>query len=136
MGIAQEILNKLNPLEQDKLLKALKEKDAVLAQKLDDGRITIEDLAFLSPGNLAKLMQKIDSKDLGLSLRLGSKEVRKYVLKNVSKGTRSDIEEILNGPPKAVSEVEKSVNKILGVLKSMIEKGDVALDKGEDDPLI
>lgn len=136
MGIAQEILNKLNPTEQDKLLKRLREKDALLARKLDEGRLTLEDLAFLSQGNLAKLLQKIDSKDLGLSLRLGSNNLRDYVLNNVSKGTKSDIEEILNGPPKAVSEVEKSVKKILKVLNSMIEKGDLSLDKGGDDPLV
>jgi len=136
MGIAQEILNKLNPTEQDKLLKALREKDAVLAKKLDEGRLTIEDLLFLRPEMLAKLLQKIDPQDLGLSLRLGSGEVAKYVLENVSKGTKADLEEILNGPPQAVSEIEKSVQKILTALKAMIEKGDVYLDKGGDDPLI
>ena len=136
MGIAQEILNKLNPLEQDKLLKALRERDAVLAQKLDEGRLTMEDLISLKPEMLAKLLQKIDSQDLGLSLRLGSEELREYILKNVSKGTKADVEDILNGPPMAVSEIEKSVKKILKVLKSMIEKGDIYLDKGGDDPLI
>lgn len=136
MGIAQEILNKLKPMEQEKLLKALREKDAVLAQRLDEGRLTIEDLALLKPEMLAKLMQKVDAKDLGLSLRLGSENLRDFVLNNVSKGTKSDILEILNGPPQAVSEIEKSVEKILKMLKNMIEKGDISLDKGGDDPLI
>ena len=136
MGIAQEILNKLNHTEQETLLKALREKDAILAQRLDEGRLTIEDLALLKPEMLAKLMQKIDAKDLGLSLRLGSENLRDFVLNNVSKGTKSDILEILNGPPQAVSEIEKSVEKILKVLKNMIKKGDIYLDKGGDDPLI
>jgi flagellar motor switch protein FliG len=136
MGIAQEILNILKPMEQEKLLKALREKDAVLAKRLDEGRLTIEDLALLKPEMLAKLMQKVDAKDLGLSLRLGSENLRDFVLNNVSKGTKSDILEILNGPPQAVSEIEKSVEKILKVLKNMIEKGDIFLDKGGDDPLI
>lgn len=136
MGIAQEILNKLNPTEQDKLLKALREKDAVLAKKLDEGRLTIEDLALLKPEMLAKLLQKIEMKHLGLSLRLGTENLREFILSNVSKGNKVDILEILNGPPQAVSEIEKSVEKILKVLKVMIEKGDVYLDKGGDDPFI
>jgi len=136
MGIAQEILNKLGPSEQEKLLKALREKDAILAKKLDEGRLTIEDLAYLRPEMLAKLLQKIDARDIGLSLRLASGELRKYVLENVSKGSRADLKEMLNGPPQAVSEIEKSLQKILTVLKGMIEKGDVYLDKGGDDPVI
>jgi len=96
--------------------------------------LTIEDIQFLTPKAFAILVQDVDIEDIGLLLRIGSDNLKDYVLKNVSKKIKAEILEVYNGAPKRVSEVELSAEKVLKTLFLLMEKEGFNIN--EDDILI
>jgi len=126
---AAKLLAGLDRTSQRSILEIIEKKNPEMAQLLRDNMISLEDLQYLTVKMLQELLQEIKLADLGLALRISSKDLREHILLNVSKTIRKDLEDILTGPPQAVSKVEEAAMRVLDIVRDMADKGKLVLSK-------
>lgn len=133
---ALAIVSALPPESRDSVLKLLAEKDSVLASYLKSNLISLEDLQYLSIKMLVSFLREISLKDLGLALKISSKELKEFLFKNVSSSMKLEIEETLNGKLVPVSKAYEAQEKILIILRKRLEEGKMVINKDKNDPLV
>jgi flagellar motor switch protein FliG len=130
---AAKMLMGLGPAAQKKLLEQIKAKDPVMAEKLEQNLISMEDLQYLTTAMLVGLLRDVNLEKFGLALRTIDQSIAQKLLDTVSTGIRLDIEEGLKGKPRAVSEVEEAQKEILDVLRKKIEMGHIVINPDGDE---
>ena len=115
---AAKMLSGLDGAAQERVLVDIAKRDPAMAEKLRKNMITFEDLQLLTVKMLVELLQEIDIQDLALGLRIASSELKEFVLNNVSKNIRNEIEDVLLGPPKSVAQVNQSIEKIMETVRA------------------
>ena len=130
---AAKMLSGLDGAAQERVLEDIAKRDPDMAEKLRKNMITFEDLQFLTVKMLVELLHEIDLQDLALGLRIASKELKEYVLGNISNNMRKEIEEVLLGPPKSVSQVNQSIEKIMEIVRKKASKGQLIFNKNNEE---
>jgi len=133
---AIEMLQGLDLAAQQSLLSDIARRDPEMAIKLKQNMVTFDDLQYLTVGMMKRLLQEIQLDDLGLALRGASKEVTQHLLNMFSTGMKRDIEDILKGKPRALSEVLEAQKKIMDVVLKLREKGEIVLSKDKSEKLV
>lgn len=126
---ALELLQNLDLASQQSLLADMARQDPEMAIKLKAKLVTFDDLQFLTQAMMGKLWSKTMLQDWGLALRGSSGEVKNHILSLLSKNNRSDLEELLKGKPRALSEVMEAQKTIMDVVLEMRERGEIVLSK-------
>jgi flagellar motor switch protein FliG len=126
---ALELLQNLDLASQQSLLADIARRDPEMAIKLKSKLVTFDDLQFLTQAMMGKLWSKTMLQDWGLALRGSSGEVKNHILSLLSKNNRSDLEELLKGKPRALSEVMEAQKTIMDVVLEMRERGEIVLSK-------
>lgn len=133
-GIAKaaEILNRCDRKTSDRLLQALEEADAELAEKIRKLMFVFEDLVNVPDQGIRELLKEVDNKDLVVALKTASEELKAKIFKNLSKRAAQMLEEDLAvlGPVR-LSEVEQAQQKILEVARRLEKEGRIVLAGGE-----
>jgi flagellar motor switch protein FliG len=133
---AIEMLQGLDLAAQQSLLSDIARRDPEMAIKLKQNMVTFDDLQYLTVGMMKRLLQDIQLDDLGLALRGASKEVTQHLLNMFSSGMKRDIEDILKGKPRPLSEVLEAQKKIMDVVLKLREKGEIVLSKDKSEKLV
>lgn len=131
---AAKMLAGLDAKAQQRILEDIAQKNPEMAAALRESMVTFDDLQYLSVKMLQELLREIKIKDLALGLRIGSPELKQKILSNISGGLRSEIEEVLLGPPKPVDQVQEAVTRVMEVVRTKVEKGELVFRK--DDELV
>jgi flagellar motor switch protein FliG len=126
---AAAMLAGLNPEERVKVLSRIAERDPQMAEQLKKNMVTFEDLQYITQKMLVELMREISLDDLALGLRLGSDELKNFILSNVSKTIKQDIEDILNGKPQQKNIVLESQENIMKIVRAKLDKGELVFSK-------
>jgi flagellar motor switch protein FliG len=126
---AAEMLSGLDRDGQERILADIAQKDPQMAESLRKIMVTFEDLQYLTVKMLVELLREIDVEDLARGLRISSDKLKSHILTNVSSSMQKDIEDILLGPPIAVSKVNESVEKIMTVVRKKLDKGELVINK-------
>ena len=132
-GLAEavKILQELAQPEQERILLSIAKQDPKLAEKIKDNLITLEDLNYLTTSMIRDLFKELDPAVLGLSFRMASPKLIDHIFKNVSSGMKRDMEEVLKGKPRRVSEVQEATEKVLATVRKLIAEGKIVL-KSDD----
>ena len=133
---AVEMLQGLDLAAQQDILADIARRDPEMAIKLKKNLITFDDLQYLTVSMMKRLLQDVSIDDLGLALRGCSKEVSNHLLGMFSTGMKRDIDDILKGKPRALSEVMDAQTKIMDVVMKLREKGEIILDKGKSEKMV
>lgn len=133
---ATEMLQGLDLAAQQSLLADIARRDPEMAIKLKKNLVTFDDLQYLTVSMMKRLLQDVQLDDLGLALRGSSKEVSEHILGMFSTGMKRDIEDILKGKPRALSEVLEAQKKIMEVVMKLREKGEIILSKDKSEKLV
>ncbi len=133
---AIEMLQGLDLAAQQSLLSDIARRDPEMAIKLKQNMVTFDDLQYLTVGMMKRLLQEIQLDDLGLALRGANKEVTQHLLSMFSTGMKRDIEDIMKGKPRALSEVLEAQKKIMDVVLKLREKGEIVLSKDKSEKLV
>lgn len=133
---AIEMLQGLDLAAQQSLLSDIARRDPEMAIKLKQNMVTFDDLQYLTVGMMKRLLQEIQLDDLGLALRGANKEVTGHLLNMFSSGMKRDIEDILKGKPRPLSEVLEAQKKIMDVVLKLREKGEIILSKDKSEKLV
>jgi flagellar motor switch protein FliG len=133
---AIEMLQGLDLAAQQALLSDIARRDPEMAIRLKQNIVTFDDLQYLTVSMMKRLLQDINLDDLGLALRGSSKEVSNHLLGMFSTGMKRDIEDILKGKPRPLSEVLDAQKKIMDVVLKLREKGEIVLSKDKSEKLV
>ena len=98
--------------------------------------IVFDDLIQLHKEAVKKLSAHLESRIIGLALRMGGDELRESLLNKLPGSVRDEVESILNGPPQKKVEVEAAVRKIMLRIKELQKKGLVNITPSIDELLV
>lgn len=130
---AIEMLQGLDLAAQQSLIAEIARKDPEMAIKLKQNLVTFDDLQYLTVTMMKRLLQDIDLEVLGLALRGANKETVEHLLNMFSTNMKRDIEDILKGKPRPLSEVMEAQKKIMDVVLKLREKGEIVLSKDKSE---
>lgn len=128
---AIEMLQGLDLAAQQTLLADIARKDPDMAVKLKQSLVTFDDLQYITVSMMKRLLQDIDLDVLGLALRGANKETADHLLNMFSTNMKRDIEDILKGKPRPLSEVLEAQKKIMDVVLQLRDKGEIILSKDQ-----
>jgi flagellar motor switch protein FliG len=133
---AIEMLQGLDAGAQQDVLAQIARKDPEMAVKLRQSLVTFDDLKYLTVSMMKRLLQEIKLDDLGLALRGASPAVSEHLLNMFSSGMKRDVDDILKGKPRPVSEVLEAQNKIMAEVKKLLDKGELVLSKDKSEKYV
>lgn len=133
---AVEMLQGLDLAGQQSVLAEIARKDPDMAIKLKQNLITFDDLKYLTVSMMKRLLDDVELDVLGLALRGVSKDLSEHLLNMFSKNMRRDVEDILKGKPRPLSEVLEAQSKIMDVVHRLREQGEIILSKEKSDKLV
>ena len=133
---AVEMLQHLDLEAQQRLLADIARQDPELSIKLKQSLVTFDDLQYLTVGMMKTLLQHISLDDLGLALRGASQELASHLLSMFSTGMKRDIEDVLKGRPRPLSEVMDAQKKIMEVVLKLVDSGQLVLSKDKSDKYV
>lgn len=130
---AIEMLQGLDLAQQQTVLADIARRDPEMAIKLKQNLVTFDDLKYLTVAMMKRLLQDIDTDVLGLALKGANKEVTDHLLNMFSTNMKRDIEDVLKGRPRPLSEVMEAQTKIMDVVHRLREKGEIILSKDKSE---
>jgi flagellar motor switch protein FliG len=133
---AIEMLQGLDLAAQQSLLADIARKDPEMAIKLKQSLVTFDDLQYITVSMMKRLLQEIDMDVLGLALRGANKDLSDHLLNMFSTNMKRDIEDILKGKPRPLSEVLEAQKKIMDVVLRLRDKGEIILSKDKSERMV
>jgi flagellar motor switch protein FliG len=133
---AIEMLQGLDMAAQQSLLADIARRDPEMAVKLKQNLVTFDDLKYLTVSMMKRLLQDIELETLGLALRGTSKELTDHLMDMFSSGMKRDIDDVLKGRPRPLSEVLEAQKKIMDVVMKLREKGEIVLSKDKSERMV
>ena len=130
---ALDMLSQLDHENAQRLLADIAKKDPELAQLLNRELVTLEDLKFISTKMLVELFREIELSDMGMALRIGSEELKTYILNNISSGMAREIKDILEGPPQQRNKVNEAIERIMLVVRAKVANKELIIDKNAEE---
>tara|TARA_A100001015_G_scaffold300546_1_gene386088 strand:+ start:1272 stop:1703 length:432 start_codon:yes stop_codon:yes gene_type:complete len=134
--MAAEMLKGLDLEAQERILHKISEKDPLLADLIRKEMLKFEDLRYLTISMIQDLLRSVSGDLLGLAFRAASDELRNHFLNNISKNMKKDILDVLNGPLMPVQKVQEAQRKILDIVQTKINKGEIVISKKGSDEYV
>ena len=133
---AIEMLQGLDLAAQQTVISNIARRDPEMAIRLKKNLVTFDDLQYITPTMMRRLLQDIELDDLGLALRGASTELTTHLLDMFSKGMRRDIDDVLKGKPRALNDVLAAQTRIMDVVHQLVEKKEIILSKEKSEKLV
>ncbi|WP_373737122.1 flagellar motor switch protein FliG [Jeotgalibaca porci] len=132
-----EILNSVGRGTEKNILHALDDRHPDLADEVRANLFTFEDITTLQNADVQKVLRLVDNDDLMLALKGVADEIRNYIFSNMSQRAVETMKEDMQfmGPAR-LSAVEEAQQKIVGVIRTLDESGEIYLRRGEQDSVI
>lgn len=132
-----DLINRADPATERIILESLEKRDAKLAEAVRAKLFVFDDITTLEDRGVQLVLRQVESGDLAIALKGVSDVVRDKVLGNVSERARDTLlEEIDLLGPQRVSAVEESRAKIVQVIRSLEETGQIVLRRGGEDDFV
>jgi len=126
-----QILNNTSRAAEKNILEGLTERDNDLAMSIKALMFVFDDLVNISDRDLQRILVEVEQRDLALSLKGASENLKAKMLGNISQraadGIREELE--LMGPVR-VSDVEESQRRIIEVAQQLEEQEEISLSRG------
>jgi len=132
-----DILNQVDRTTEKNITEGLEREDVELAEKIKNSMFVFEDIITLDDVSIQRLLRELDVKDLSLALKGCSEEVQNAIFKNQSKRAAASLKEDMEflGPVRIV-DVEKSQQKIVGILRRLDESGEIVISRGGESTIV
>jgi len=129
-GLA-DILNRVDRGTEKFILTQLEIEDGDLAEEIRQCLFTFEDLVLLDDLAVQRVLKEIDTKDLALALKTANEAVTKRIFQNLSQRLQEMIKaEIEFMGPVRIKEVEEAQQKIVKIIKTLEEAGEIVISRG------
>ncbi|GAB3681721.1 flagellar motor switch protein FliG [Angustibacter aerolatus] len=131
-----DLINRADPATERIILESLDSKDPELAEAVRAKLFVFEDITTLEDRGVQLVLRQVETGDLAVALKGTSDVVRDKVLGNVSDRAKENLlEEIDLLGPTRMSAIEEARAKIVQVIRSLEESGQITLRRagGDDD---
>jgi len=122
----------------DELMKGLGGRDAELAAEVKKFMFVFEDLIKVDSKGIQRVLREVDTKELALSLKAASDDLRKHIMSNMSERAASALEEEVEllGPVR-VRDVEAAHARIIEAVRRLDQAGEILIrGQGASDDII
>jgi len=108
------------------VLEAIGSRSDELATQIRNLMFTFEDLILVDSKGIQRLLREIDTKELALSLKVASEEVKKHIRSNMSERAASALDEEIElmGPVRA-KDVEAAHARIVEIVRRLDQDGEI-----------
>ena len=132
-----DILNNINRNAEISIIEAIREQDAELAMSIKGLMFVFDDLVHVSDRDLQRILKEADQKDLALSMKATSDELKNRVFGNMSERAAEMLKEELElmGPVR-ISEVEESQRNITEIAQTLEEQEEISLSRSAKDMML
>ena len=132
-----EVLNRVDRTTERTIIENLEIQHPELAEEIKKRMFVFEDIVLLDDRSLQLVLRQVESKDLALSLKASSSEVTDKIFRNMSKRAAEMLkEEIQYMGPVRIRDVEESQQRIVNVIRSLEESGEIVVSRGKGDEII
>ncbi|MCK5127148.1 MAG: flagellar motor switch protein FliG [candidate division Zixibacteria bacterium] len=134
-----EILNLIETTSEKNILQAIEAEDADLASEIKNMMFVFDDLVLLDDRGVQRLLKEVETKDLAISLKASSEEVKNKIFANVSERVAVLIKEEMEfmGPMR-LTDVEAAQQRIVENIRRLEEEGQIVIAGrgGKDDIIV
>ena len=132
-----EILNRVDRSTEKTITETLEVDNPELTEEIKRLMFVFEDIVMLDDRSLQMVLREVDTKDLSLALKATPKEVADKLYKNMSKRAADMLREEIEfmGPVK-IRDVEEAQQKVVNVIRSLEDKGEIVVARGKGDEMI
>ena len=130
---AAELLNAMDKNLSKSLLVSLEERNPELGQAIRQKMFTFEDVRSLDTTAIQKVLREVDMRDLAVSLKTASDELKTALLGAISKRAAETVNEEMSflGAVK-LKDIEGAQMRIIEVVRRLEGEGEIELDGKED----
>jgi flagellar motor switch protein FliG len=123
-----EILNLIESAAEKNILQAIEAENADLAAEIKNMMFVFDDLILLDDRSVQRLLKEVETKDLAISLKAASEEVKNKIFANVSERVAVLIKEEMEfmGPMR-LSDVEAAQQRIVESIRRLEEEGQIVI---------
>lgn len=134
---AAEILNAMNSSDEESIVKSLRQQDPDLSSRIEDEMFVFENIADLDDAGIQLVLQNAGNEVWAVALKGAKPAMVQRILGNMSMRAaeliREDME--VQGPLR-VSVVEAEQRKVLGVVRSLADSGQISLKSNAEDEYV
>ena len=132
-----DILNNISRSAEVSIMEALREQDADLAMSIKGLMFVFDDLVHVSDRDLQRILKEVEQKDLALSLKATSEELKGRIFGNMSERAAEMLKEELElmGPVR-ISEVEEAQRNITEIAQTLEEQEEISLSRSAKDMML
>ena len=125
-----DILNNINRNAEVSIIEAIREQDAELAMSIKGLMFVFDDLVHVNDRDLQRILKEIDQKDLALSMKATSDELKNRAFGNMSERAAEMLKEELDlmGPVR-IREVEEAQRNITEIAQTLEEQEEISLSR-------
>jgi flagellar motor switch protein FliG len=132
-----DLINRADPATERVILESLQDKDPELAEAVRAKLFVFADITSLEDRAVQLVLRQVETSDLAVALKGVTDEVREKVMSNVSeRASENLLEEISLLGPTRVSAVEEARAKVVQVIRSLEESGQIVLRRGVEDEFV
>ena len=133
-GGSKQVAELLNEIDQEiwtEILDEMREFNEETSVEVKNLMFVFEDIITLDDRYVQEFLKEIDSKELTLSLKAASEDVKQKIFGNMSKRAAAGIIEDMEymGPVK-LSEVEEAQQRVVDVIRRLEEEGSIVIGTG------
>lgn len=131
------IINSLDRGSEKKILESLDMQDSELAEEIRKRLFVFEDIAKLNNNAIQRVLKEISNQDLAIALKMATEDVSKVIFSNISKRLQDMIKDDMEvmGPVR-VRDVEEAQQRIVNVVRTLEDSGEIVVSRGEGDDMI
>jgi len=132
-----KVLSKVDRGTEKSILSKLEIDSPELVEEIKKRMFVFEDIVYLDTRSIQRVIREIDDTNLSYALKVASEEVKTVLYRNMS-ARRADTlrEEIEFMGPVKLKDVEESQARIVTMIRSLEEKGEIVVARGGGDDVI
>ncbi len=132
-----DVLNNVDRATEKTILENLETEDPDLAEEIKKRLFVFDDIVLLDDRSIQRVIREVEQKDLTMSLKVSGDEVKDRIFKNMSKRMSEMVQEEMDymGPVR-LRDVEDAQQKIVNLIRSLEESGEIIIARGKEDEVI
>ena len=132
-----DVMNNLDRTSEKNIFDGLSAYDQELAEEIRKRMFVFEDIITMDDRSVQRFVRDCDPRDLVLSLKTANEEVSKKLLSNMSTRMAQNIKDDLEITTNVkLKDVEDAQQRIVDIIRSLEEKGEIVIAKGGKDDII
>jgi flagellar motor switch protein FliG len=131
------VLNAVERATEKNIIETMEVQEPSLAEEVKKRLFVFEDVVLIDDRSLQRLMKEIDMKDLSISLKGVTDEVKEKFYKNMSKRAAEMLkEEMAYMGPVRIRDVDQAQQRIVAIVKKLEARGEVVIARPGEEELI